>query len=311
MTTDARIMQVDRTFVLDKCSRFVDFQLWKLQEDIDPTGWLGNFEPDEQEHAFHLLNSFLFFSTNIVRAMFRAAFQNISCLVRHPGRPFDLEQAFWQTFCDQIIVTYVTGEDPSPTDSGFIFARMARQYLGIAQDRIIDPRDALKLLVRGANRPVVFVDDFVGSGQQFVSTWQRLYDVGLPSGGHLSFDRVAKSTGGTFFYAPVMTTSYGLEQIKLHCPEVKLSPANVLTPRYSALHAQSIVWPPKLLASAPAFVEKASKRAGIPDTGGNKNDWRGFARQALCVAFEHSVPDATLPIFYWDKHGWTPLVRRR
>jgi hypothetical protein len=311
MNTSVRILQVDKAFVLEKCGRFVDFQLWRLQSELDPEGWLGNFTAQEQEHAYHLLNSFLFFSNDLVRAMFLAAFQNISCLVRHPGRQFDLEQAFWRTFCNQIIITYVTGEIPNPTDSGFIFARMARQYLGIPQERIIDPREALQLLVQGANKPVVFVDDFVGSGQQFISTWKRLHNVGLPSGGHYSFEMIAKSKGGSFFYTPVISTIFGVAEIGRHCPEVQLSPANVLSARYSALHADSLVWPAKLLATGPAFVEGASKRAGIPDTSGNKNDWRGFARQGLCVAFEHSVPDATLPIFYWEKNGWNPLVRRR
>src|SRR4051812_2952673 len=93
MNAAVRILQVDRAFVLEKCSRFVDFQLWMLRSEIDPVGWLSNFSAHEQEHAYHLLNSFMFFSNDLVRAMFLSAFQNVSCLIRQPGRQFALEQA--------------------------------------------------------------------------------------------------------------------------------------------------------------------------------------------------------------------------
>ncbi len=38
----------------------------------------------------------------------------------------------------------------------------------------------------------------------------------------------------------------------------------------------------------------------------------GYHEQGLLLAFDHSVPDATLPIFWSPgKYGWTPLVARR
>ncbi len=38
----------------------------------------------------------------------------------------------------------------------------------------------------------------------------------------------------------------------------------------------------------------------------------GYHERGLLLAFEHSVPDATLPIFWSSgKNGWTPLVERR
>jgi len=185
---------------------------------------------------------------------------------------------------------------------------MARQFLKFSEKRIVDPQDALRSLVKGDQRPILFVDDFVGSGAQFVATWQRLYDVGLS--GAFSFERYAKWKGGMYYYCPAICTSHGLGEIAKYCPEVTLSPGNILGPRYSALDAESLVWTDNLRATALQFLEKASKRAGIPDSAGGRNDWRGFNKLALCLGFSHSVPDATLPIFYWEKNGWTPLLRR-
>lgn len=306
--SDIRTLQVDRALVLGKCDSFVDFQLWPIRTILNPEGWLKNFTTDELEYAYHLLNSFAFFSEELVRELFLAGFQNISCTRRQAGQLFADQQLLWKRFCSQIIVTFVTGEQPNPTDSGHLFTRIVRQYLRISEQRIVEPQVALRALVEGSDKPILFVDDFVGSGAQFVATWQRPYDVGMT--GHLSFERFASWKGGTYYYCPAICTSHGAKQIASYCPAVQVSPGNMLGRRYSAIEPDSNVWPDKLRPTGAAFIEAASRRAGIPSTDGGRNDWRGFNKLGLCVGFNHSVPDATLPIFYWEKNGWVPLLKR-
>jgi hypothetical protein len=58
-------------------------------------------------------------------------------------------------------------------------------------------------------------------------------------------------------------------------------------------------------------VKAVSARIGIPDSGGAVvNDWQGFHCLGLSLAFYDSVPDATLPIFYWEENGWNPLIKK-
>jgi hypothetical protein len=309
MNGNVRILQVDRAFVLEKCNSFVDFQLWPIRSELDPEGWLGNFTEAEQAHALHLLNAFIYFSHDLTRDIFLSSFQSISSSLRERNHDFVPVRDSWRNFCDNLVVTYITGEVPSPTDSGYIFARMARQFLGISQNRIFEPKEALRLLVEGQKRPVLFVDDFVGTGQQFVATWERLYDVGQTA--HSSFKLFAASQGGQFFSCPVLSTAHGAAEISRSCPQVKTIPGNILDPKYSALHPNSVVWPDSLRATGAAFIREASRRAGIPDKNGGVDDWRGFNKQGLCVGFSHSIPDATLPLFYWNQNAWIPLRRKR
>ena len=60
-----------------------------------------------------------------------------------------------------------------------------------------------------------------------------------------------------------------------------------------------------LRETASDFIYKASMLGGIPET-----QWKGFHDLALTVGFEHSVPDATLPIFYWKNNDWKPLIEK-
>lgn len=301
---------IDEQFVLTKCDYFVEVQIWPLLDRLNPSRWLENFEENEKRHAVQLLNTFMFFCEPLVNEMLKAAFQGLSAYVVRRDEPLLNALTSWATFVDSVIITHVTGEVPSPTDSGYAFARKARQVLQIPEERILGPDKVLEILLLGVPRPIVFVDDFVGSGSQFIQTWRRLINVA--GRGRTSFERIAPLIrGAKFFYCPLICTEIGYQRIRDMCPEVVLHPAHMLSSRSSALDADSIIWPENLKPTAVEFLRKASSRGGIPDTNGGVNDWRGFNKLGLALAIGDSVPDATMPIFYWEKNGWKPLIRRR
>jgi hypothetical protein len=304
LPTPIRPVHVQEDFVLRKCAYFVEVQLWPRTVHIDPARWLANFNSAERDHAVHLLNAFLYFSNDLVKELLRAAFQSLSADVVPFGGPFVQADATWQAFRRSVLVTHVTGETPSDTDSGYLFKRLARQELGIPEANILPPDRALSLLLARGPRPLLFVDDFVGSGDQFVTSWRR--ELVLPNGRTLSFDGYSQLCRTQFFYCPLICTTRGHDTIAATCPAVSLRPAHVLPAQYNVLDQDSLIWPDHLRPDAARFITMASARAGIPGpvTFGYKN-------LGLCLAFEHCVPDATLPLFYHDLNGWNPLVRRK
>jgi hypothetical protein len=64
-----------------KCDFFVEAQLWPLEKDFNPEGWLRNFRSDEMEHAAALLNCFMFFSTDLTSQLFRTGFRRLGSRV--------------------------------------------------------------------------------------------------------------------------------------------------------------------------------------------------------------------------------------
>lgn len=164
---------VDTQFVVAKCDYFTEVQLWPLDQKVSPTRWLGNFDPEDLAYATHLLNAFLYFSEALVDQLFAAAVQKLSTLALPIETSFFRMQSAWKAFLDSALVTFVTGEKPNPTDSGQLFSRKARQVLGFSEDCIIAPDEGAEELLSGPSRPVIFVDDFVGSGSQFLHTWVR------------------------------------------------------------------------------------------------------------------------------------------
>lgn len=292
--------------VLEACGRLIDFGAWD-QTKIDPEGWLGNFSAAERPFALVLLSRFTFLADHLVDQLFRSAFQNMSTMLFEGWVPSSDVFCRWRAFCREALITVVQGEDPNPSDSGWLFARKARQAIGIDQTQLFEPCDAIAKLAEGFSGPVIFVDDFVGSGEQFLATWHRLYEHGS---GKTSFKKLAASSSASFFYCNAMATEYGRKRIHRHVPIVQISAGNVIPERYSLADPASLLWPKTIRDDGIALVESVGRRLGYNADDGGEDDWRGFHKLGLGLAFQHSVPDANLPIFFTERNGWKPLVRR-
>jgi len=295
--------------VVAKATFFVDAQLWPVETRLNVSGWLNNFPPEERDYAAHLLNAFIYVSQPLMNKVFETAIANLSRTIVTSKKNLIRAGSEWGRFLSSALFVRVTGERPHDADSGFIFSRMARDVLNIPPQRIVSPTDALAHLARDPSVPIVFVDDFVGSGLQFNTLWHRASV--RANGQPLSFASLASVAPDLrAYYTPLVATASGVKAVKQSCPSVHLAPAHVLDDRYNALSPTSIVWPDHLREGASEFLLRSSTRAGIPDTDGGENDWRGFHKLGLALSFEHGPPDATLPIFYWSQNNWTPLVRR-
>lgn len=297
--------QVSTDFIESKVQYLQDVHLWPERQALDPQEWLRNFRDVEQPYALNLLNVFLYFNEPLIDALFRAAVQGLSAELTAAATSLADAKARWRTFLARVRVTYVEGEQPRPTDSGIVFARKARQVLHIDEDQIVDPARALRALLDNPQCPVLFVDDFVGGGSQMSATWLRPYPIGT---GQSSTFAAAAQYGSYIVYTPLVATTHGLDVLALNCPGLKVRPAHSLDARYSLTAPDSVLWPDALRPSATAVLFEASKRAGIVEEC--KYGWKGFQELALALAFWHSVPDATLPLLFWDRRGWAPLIRR-
>jgi hypothetical protein len=298
--------RVTRSEVIAKCDYFTRVHLWPLRSSLDPEAWLRNFTPAEQDHAVHLLNAFMYFHHNLVHEMFASAIQSLSRKVLAPQTSLITAQYGWSQFLSSALIVPVSGEIGNPSDSGYAFARIARQHVGFLEDQIVSAIDALSMLAAGP-RPVIFVDDFAGTGNQFINTWERLIRSGL--GAETSFSAIAGIRGMRFFYCPVLCTQKAFNEIELMCPAVTLQPAHILTDRYSAVSPDSAIWPSHLKDSAFDFLNAASLRAGIPDTdGASPDDWQGYEKQGLVLALHETIPDSTLCMLRWNKNSWNPLM---
>jgi hypothetical protein len=182
--------------------------------------------------------------------------------------------------------------------------------LGIPDERFIEPSAALDQAISGS--PVIFVDDFVGSGDQFLSTWSRVYRSAVPR----NFLEAHQSTPFIAIYVTLVATDFGLARIRSVATQIAITSAHVLdessTVRGLTSHPSFSI--PDLATAIKDFLEKYSPKLQPPDFIAKQESWvrNGYKDRGLLFAFEHSVPDATLPIF-WSPGDrvWNSLLERR
>jgi hypothetical protein len=286
----------------ERCATFVHVQAWPLLGNLDWKGWLTNFS-DQKDLFFArcLLESFLYYNVSHSEALLLHAFHALSREVCVSSSNDTLRRDLWREFLSRVIITYVEGETPSPTDSGLAFARRGRILLGIPQARILSPELALATLVAEPSIPIVFLDDFLGSGKQFEHTWHRTYGAVARS-----FATVASQGNSSIWYIPLFATAYGIRRVTPITIGASIRPAHVLSERFPAFSDESDIWPEGQHDEGRAFVERASVRAGYSPPG----CW-GFHSLGLCIAVTDTIPDASLPLFYSERNGWHPLMARR
>lgn len=294
---------MSRASILAARQSFSDWGIWPRQRaDVDPRGWLGNFDPEDQDVAEALLDAFVFFNAELTEQLFVSACMSMSATLRTPPRD---RVAEWSAFRSTALVTFPGEEDQNPADSGHRFATIARNHVGFAEANLYWPADAVRQLAGlTERRPLVIVDDFLGTGEQFLQSWTERIAI---SGDHTSSlaDEVRRLGISECYLVVAVATWRGLDGLNEDAPEVNVCAAHTLPRLASLRHPESSLVPSDLVHRLGPLIEKYSRKAGI-----SESPW-GYRDMATTIGFEHGIPDSTLPLYWHSSDTWTPLRRRR
>ena len=288
--------------LVEKERFFRAFHVWPVLEKFNFEGWLSNFNSDERWVAEHLLLNFMYFNERMTNSLLKASISN------YFGTPFDLNNLVTERsggILDNTAFVICEGENPNPTDSGYLIARMLRNELSCPEELFLSPSDALARNEEFSR--FIFIDDFAGSGNQFVETWKRKREI---NGTKLAFNDLSSDANPSFVYCCCIATKKAERQILNIAPSIILSPAHMISEHYSAVNPNSPIWKNMDANSAIKIIKKASYRAGYANQNYGKDDWRSFNALGLYLAFDHGIPDASLPIFHSQRNKWIPLIKR-
>jgi hypothetical protein len=289
--------------VSERCELLKRSQFWLGEPRIRPNAWLNNFKAEDKKMAALLLDRFVFCNDKSTNSMLMAAWASIGDGMNkslYHGTPQEIVASL-----NNVVFTPVEGEEPNPTDSGNFMCRKARQILGVPSDLIVRPYEAIDRAANGCT--VVFLDDIVGSGDQFMKSWNRRYS------GDKSFKSLAKEKQVKCIYVTLVTTEAGLTRINLEAPQVLICSSHILTKKSSIgglTEKEGFN-----VTEVKLFLEKYSRNLTPIDSYMYKDPNYlkfGYKNLGLFMGFEHSIPDGTLPIFWsTGKDGWEPLIERR
>lgn len=267
---------------------------------IDPEGWLSNFDAEDKPIACALLESFIFFNDDMTSTLLESALASVA------SEPvFARDPSTWEYFLNNAVITFPTGEVPNPTDSGYLFVRHIRQNLGFSEEQIYDPSGAVnKLESQHVEVPLILVDDIVGSGDQVIETWERKYPLGSSGYSSLKDQWENDKVGSVYVVAPIVTW-YAEDRLAKQYPDIKIRAAHTLGAEYSAKSDETALVPESLRAGLVDMIIKYAPRIGM-----TASDAFGHHDLGLNMAFDHAMPDLTLPMIWSDTPNWKPLRRR-
>jgi hypothetical protein len=292
---------------IERCDFFQRIQIWPTNDELNYKGWLSNFSClEEKEIARHILDFFIFYPRAMINQMLRT-------VIGDCGKFLSSRFSDWQhdDFIKKCIYSFIPGETNNPTDSGHIYARKLRDVLHIPEKNIIYNNDLYSLLEKQTDTsiPVIFVDDFVGSGAQCDKAWNK------NRGGtkNLSLNEISSTSSHIFIYAPLIANYKGFERINSKCKGLMFTSCHLLNHGYNLFNPECICWKNnyELYTKGVKLIFSKSEEQGIPSNDGGQFDIEGFDKQGLALAFEDSgAPDAIPAFFYWCSDTWTPLIKK-
>lgn len=292
--------------VLAKCEALKKAGIWPLEPQIRPDAWLSNFkDPQERLLAAILLDNFVFYSERASARLLASAYDRLEddvILGRIPvtGTP--------SSFLRMVVFTPVEGETPRPTDSGNMICKKLRDIAELDDERFLDPAVALDQVIAGM--PVVFVDDFIGSGSQLTETWCRAYRNSSPA----SFKAAYNLKPFTAICLAMVATQTALENITREAPGVQVITTHILDDGYSVskLAAPSLTPPfTDFQGSLRALLAKHVPNLDLPPYLIGDHALFGFHELGLLFAIQGGIPDSTVPLLWASGHGsWIRLMRK-
>lgn len=293
--------------VVRRCDALIRYSIWSGLPRHRLSGWMNNFKtPEEEYFAACVLDSLIFRSAPQTEALVRHLLQRvIPDLFRVEAPPPGFPIGDWS----QRIKRHASLGDPGlrfvpairrtddPAKSGGYVAGLIERAFNVDADRwIVSPWNLQRHIDNGVPA-FIFFDDFLGTGSQF----RDVIDAeGLA-------DLIRERYVG---YTPLVAHTRGIQSLKDRYPGLHISPVETLAEENQLFHPAAMVFDDEINTSEEArdFYLELLARHGL---NVDADTTFGFGNLELAFAFEHSIPDNSLPILWWARAGqWSPLLPR-
>jgi hypothetical protein len=286
--------------VRNRCHDLIQCGIWTGLHVQKLNQWWSNFKTDtEQYFAACLLDNVIYRSTDQTLALMRQLIQRV--LPDH-GRVtngiINWQERLNATLYDPgvRIIPVIPPKSPQGK-SAYVILRHFEKRLGINKKILARPEEIPTLLAQGIET-IVFIDDLLGTGTQFVTEFAIHYALGLPK------------YHTKLIYAPLVAHDEGINNIQTSFPHISIASAEILGRTHALFGAQGRAFNDGINTpqSAWNFYADILKTRNI---NLDSSSLRGFGELELAFFFEHAAPDNCLPIFWWNSSpNWKPLFYR-
>jgi hypothetical protein len=286
-----------------RCEHLIDLGIWAGISKTRLQTWIRNFKNGEERYfAACLLDALIYRSDNQTIAVIQQLFQRVLPDLARKRSWTALVVEDWSkplasaTVDPGVRLVAVVRETDPPKKSANIVLRLMHRHFSISS-RCMMSSWQLRAAPPPQGTKIIFVDDFLGTGIQFIEFFR---------------DEQMRAIASAYecVYAPLVAYDAGAKDVQKAIANVDITSVEMLTVEHRLFHAAAECFNDGLNSpsSAEQFYYDLLVSRGIALTG---DDRRGFGGLELAYTFEHAAPDNSLPIWWWkDSPAWNPLFDR-
>ena len=285
--------------VKTRCHKLIDYGIWNGMDSNKLNGWLKNFKTDQEKFlAACILDTLSYKSQDQVISLLydlltrdlNNLFRSESKIINKLSNPLLLLQDKWADPGFRI-VSAVKGEDP-PSKSGNLMNNHIVNHLDVCNKWTINPNTIEKAIANGVKN-FVLIDDIVCTGEQICGTileWN-----------------LQNYEGVQFFIAVCVAHETGIMKLKTDFPKIPISYAEKLKLNGSFFENFDI--------GHSDYADKDDAinhyKEFLKENGVKNRKILGFGDLGLVYGFAHNVPNASLPVLYYECENFNSLLKKR
>ncbi|VUD62318.1 hypothetical protein TDB9533_03016 [Thalassocella blandensis] len=260
--------------------------------------WFHSFSSLEERYlAAIVLDSLAFRSADQTKALMIQGLQRCIPQLLMNNDYFDKYRGRWLETLSKssvpIRLVPVLRNGDGPGKSGHVVCREYSRLVGVNNKLIINPQDISAAKADGV-KLIVFVDDFLGTGQQFSKFYAQVRG---------EFDESL-----TPVYIPLCAHETGMYKVRGDFPELYLSAPESLSVCDGLFGEDHEVCPDGVNTYSSLkdlYIELMRTRLGM-----DIDEPFGYGGLGMVYGFSHATPNATLPLLWSKKNGNICLLNR-
>lgn len=291
--------------IVVRCHNLQDVGIWEGFDLLRLDRWLNNFKTESERYfAACILDAMIYRSPAQTAALMEQLFDRAIPDAVGVNSPIAAPPRDWHRLVSErpcstdpsIRLVPVIAPNEPPTKSGLQIARLYRRNLNI-NDRWMTWPWHLHTAVTSGTQVLIFIDDFLGTGSQFLEFMAQF-----------NLDPVLSTA--CCIYAPLVAHSTGIANVRNAHPHLTIACAELIDSSCGVFSNDSICFRDQAntIAQARAFYDWLLCDRAISISPEHAT---GFGQLGLVYAFAHATPDNSLPLLWWSQSSkWTPLFER-
>lgn len=297
-------------YAKNKVYFYIESKFWSKLDITTFHAWLSNFDTIEEKYcALKLLDRFVFYSEeDMIRLLQFGFFELIfkrKALEKEVTHNFNLSNGelnkLKNDFIRNALVLPLRTDNLS--ESSLAMARYLTNDFGFPEENIIDQNN-LKSEELLKSRNLIIIDDFIGSSNQLFNFW-NFETIKLDNEDITPKELRKMFPNLEVEYFCLVSSEDGLSNFHFNNVDVglRITFCEKLTNKYKVFGKDSVYFDNEEVECCKNILDLLCKRKGIPLFGYTNLDY--------AMAFHHSIPDSSLPLFYSQNKNWNPLFKNK